>query len=93
MIKSFKSKATWKIFNREFSLKLPNDIQRITLRKLLMIDAAANLSDLRSPPANHLELMKGKYAGFYSIRINDQWRICFYWYSNDAYEVEIIDYH
>lgn len=93
MIKSFKSKETWKIFNREFSLKLPGNIQGIALRKLLMIDAANNLSDLRSPPANHLELMKGKYSGLYSIRINDQWRICFYWHNNDAYEVEIIDYH
>ncbi|MFA5247703.1 MAG: type II toxin-antitoxin system RelE/ParE family toxin [Patescibacteria group bacterium] len=93
MIKSFKSKEAEKIFNRGYSLKLPSDIQRTALRKLSMIQAAIAINDLRIPPANHLELLKGDKCGRYSIRINDQWRICFVWQSGDAYEVEIEDYH
>lgn len=93
MIKSFKSREAEKIFNREHSLKLPPDIQRTALRKLLMIHAAFAVNDLRIPPANHLEQLKGVRRGQYSIRINDQWRICFVWQSGDAYEVEISDYH
>jgi proteic killer suppression protein len=93
MIKSFKSKEVEKIFNREYSLKLPPDIQRTALRKLLMIHAAVAINDLRIPPANHLEQLKGVRRGQYSIRINDQWRACFVWQSGDAYEVEIEDYH
>lgn len=93
MIKSFKSKETEKIFNREYSLKLPSAIQRIALRKLWMIDAAQTINDLRIPPANHLEQLKGNRQGQHSIRINIQWRICFKWHQGDAYEVEIIDYH
>jgi proteic killer suppression protein len=93
MIKSFKSKETIKIFQRTISLKLPHDIQRIALRKLTMINAAVSINDLRIPPSNHLEQLKGDKKSHYSIRINDQWRICFKWIQNDAYEVEIIDYH
>ena len=93
MIKSFKSKEAEKIFNREYSLKIPSDIQRTALRKLLMINAAAAINDLRIPPANHLEQLKGVRRGQYSIRINDQWRICFFWLSGDAYKIEIEDYH
>lgn len=93
MIKSFKSKETEKIFNREYSLKLPSLIQRTALRKLWMIDAAQSINDLRVPPANHLERLKGNKQGLCSIRINDQWRICFKWHQGDAYEVEITDYH
>ena len=93
MIKSFKSKETEKIFRREYSLKLPSAIQKTALRKLLMLDASQIINDLRIPPANHLEQLKGKRQGQYSIRINEQWRICFRWQQNDAYEVEIIDYH
>jgi proteic killer suppression protein len=93
MIKSFKSKETEKIFNREYSLKLPFSIQKVALRKLWMINASISLNDLRVPPANHLEKLKSSQSDFYSIRINDQWRICFRWYQNDAYEVNIIDYH
>lgn len=93
MIKSFKSKETAKIFNREYSPKLPPDIQRTALRKLWMIDAAQNIQDLRVPPANRLEKLKGNRRGQHSIRINDQWRICFLWHRGDAYEVEIVDYH
>ena len=93
MIKSFKCKETEKIFNREYSLKLPVDIQRTALRKLLMIHAAININDLRVPPANHLEQLKGGRRGQHSIRINEQWRICFKWAAGNAYELEIIDYH
>jgi len=93
MIKSFKSKETEKIFNREYSLKMPFSIQRTALRKLWMIDASHMINDLRVPPANHLEKLKGKRRGQHSIRINDQWRICFKWSQGDAYNVEITDYH
>lgn len=93
MIKSFKSKETAKIFNREYSLKLPANIQRVALRKLLMLDSALTISDLRIPPANCLESLKGSRLGQYSIRINNQWRVCFKWQDGDAFEVEIVDYH
>lgn len=93
MIKSFKSKETEKIFNREYSTKLPSLIQRTAMRKLWMIDAAQTINDLRTPPANRLEQLKGNRHGQHSIRINDQWRICFKWNEGDAYEIEIIDYH
>ena len=93
MIKSFKSKEAERIFTREYSLKLPSPIQRTALRKLWMIDAAQTINDLRVPPANHLEKLKGDRRAQYSIRINEQWRVCFRWHQNDAYEVEIIDYH
>jgi proteic killer suppression protein len=93
MIRSYKDKEAEKIFNRERSLKLPVDLQRTALRKLRMLNRAINLNDLRVPPANRLEKMKGARADQYSIRINDHWRICFRWTSNDAFEVEIVDYH
>ena len=93
MIKSFKCKEAQKIFNREYSLKLPSLIQRTVMRKLWMVAAANSINDLRIPPANHLEKLRGKRKGQHSIRINDQWRICFKWHRQDAYEVEIIDYH
>ncbi|MDO9399134.1 MAG: type II toxin-antitoxin system RelE/ParE family toxin [bacterium] len=93
MIKSFKCKETQKIFNREYSLKLPSSIQRTAMRKLWMIDAVNSINDLRIPPANRLEKLKGERNKQHSIRINDQWRICFKWHQQDAYEVEIIDYH
>ena len=93
MIKSFKSKEVEKIFNREYSTKLPSSIQRTAMRKLWMVDAAQTINDLRVPPANHLEQLKGNRHGLHSIRINDQWRICFKWREGDAYEIEIIDYH
>ena len=93
MIKSFASEETQKIFNREYSLKLPSLIQRTAMRKLWMINAASSLNDLHIPPANCLEKLKGKRKDQYSIRINNQWRICFKWRQQDAYEVEIIDYH
>lgn len=93
MIKSFKCKEAQRIFNRDSSLKLPSSIQRTAMRKLWMITAASSINDLRIPPANHLEKLKGRRKEQYSIRINDQWRICFKWHRQDAYEVEIIDYH
>ena len=86
-------KETERIFNREYSLKLPLAIQKTALRKLWMIDAAQIINDLRIPPANHLEQLKGDRLGQHSVRINEQWRICFKWLNGDAYDVEIIDYH
>ena len=93
MIKSFACKETQKIFNREFSKKLPSDIQVIAFRKLRMLNRSYTLDDLRVPPSNHLEKLRGSKEGFYSIRINDQWRICFKWEDGNAFEVEIVDYH
>ncbi len=93
MIRSFKCKETEKIFNRQFSKKFPADIQRVALRKLRMLNRAKTLRDLRVPPGNRLEALKGERKGQYSIRINDQWRICFEWHENDSYNVEIGDYH
>ena len=94
MIKSFNDKETEKIFNQIFSKKLPQDIQRVALRKLIMIDNAGCLEDLRIPPANHLEALHGDREGQYSIRINNQYRICFLLQGkNDFCEVEIVDYH
>ena len=93
MIKSFKNKETEKVYSREGSSKLPRDIQQVALRKLRMINNAKNLNDLRIPPANRLEKLKGTREGQYSIRINDQWRICFACQEADAYDVEITDYH
>jgi len=93
VIKSFKSKETEKIYNRDVSRKLPGDIQQIALRKLRMINNARNINDLRIPPANRFEKLSGNREGQHSIRINDQWRICLIWRGGDAYEVEITDYH
>ncbi len=93
MIRSFKSKEAEKLFNRDRSKKLPGDIQRVALRKLKMLHRSRFLSDLRVPPANRLERLKGSREGQYSIRVNDQWRICFRWDRGDAFDVEIVDYH
>ena len=93
MIRSFGSPETENIFSLQRSRKLPNDIQQVALRKLRMLNNARTLQDLRSPPANRLEKLSGDRSGQYSIRINDQWRVCFQWRDGDAYEVEIVDYH
>jgi proteic killer suppression protein len=93
MIRSFKDDETQKIFNRQRSLKLDQSIQRVAYRKLRMIHNSKTLVDLRAPPANRLEPLKGNRKGQYSIRINDQYRICFEWEEGDAYQVEIVDYH
>lgn len=93
MIKSFADKETEKVYNQLFSKKLPQSIQKIALRKLIMIDNAGCLEDLRVPPANQLELLKGDRAGQYSIRINGQYRVCFNVDGNSFFNVEIVDYH
>ncbi len=93
MIKSFACKETEKIFNGKFSKKLPNEIQTRALIKLHSLDVSENINDLRIPPSNHLELLSGNRKGQYSIKINDQYRICFNWVDNNAMNVEITDYH
>ncbi|MCD4720950.1 MAG: type II toxin-antitoxin system RelE/ParE family toxin [Desulfobacula sp.] len=93
MVKSFKDKETEKIFNRYFSKKLPQNIQHLARRKLIIIDAATEIDALRIPPGNRLEILKGNRKGQYSIRINGHWRICFKWKTEDAFNVEIPDYH
>ncbi len=93
MIKSFKCKETKKIFERTFSKKLPHDIQPIVYRKLLMIDSAMDVEDLKIPPANRLEKLSGDRKGQYSIRVNKQFRICFVWRDGYAEDVELTDYH
>lgn len=93
MIKSFKDKETEKVYERLYSKKFQQEIQRTALRKLRMLNNARSLQDLLCPPGNHLEKLKGNRTGQHSIRINDQWRICFAWRGSDAFEVEITDYH
>ena len=93
MIKTIRDKETAKVFGRRRSPKLPADIQQVAYRKLRYLNNARTLKDLRIPPANRLEKLKGDRSGQRSIRINDQWRICFHWHGNDAYDVEIVDYH
>ncbi len=93
MIKSFRGRETEKLFNRQPSSKFPPDIRRSALKKLLYLDAADVLEDLKVPPGNRLEKLSRDRAGQHSIRINDQWRICFRWHQGDAYDVEITDYH
>ena len=91
MIKSFRDAETEKVSQREFSRRLPHDIQAVALRKLRMLANAHDVIDLGSPPGNRLERLGGDRAGQHSIRINDQWRICFVWKGGDAHEVEICD--
>jgi proteic killer suppression protein len=93
VIKTFNCKETEKIFNRNFSKKFPQNIQRVALRKLRMLNRAEILNDLKVPPANRLEALRGNRKGQYSIRINDQWRICFKWKDGEVHNVEIVDYH
>lgn len=93
MIISFGDKETEKVWNGEFSSKLPNEIQRVARRKLRMINNAQSLNDLRVPPSNRLEKLSGNFLDYYSIRINKQWRVIFIWNASNAYEVEIVDYH
>lgn len=93
MIKSFRCKETEKIFNRTFSRKLPQEMQRAAYKKLLMLDAAVELVDLTIPPSNKLEALKGERLGQHSIRINKQYRICFVWKNGIVTDAEIVDYH
>jgi len=93
VIRNFADKEAEKILGGTPSRRLPADIQSVARRKLLMLKNASALDDLRVPPANRLEALKGHRKGQSSIRINDQWRICFRWSDGDAYDVEIVDYH
>ncbi len=93
MIRSFRCKEAQRIFQGKFSRKIPQDIQRVAARKLEMLAAATDMDALRIPPSNRLERLKGRRQGQYSIRINDQWRICFRWRDGHAHQVEIVDYH
>jgi toxin HigB-1 len=93
VIESFKSPEAELIFRGIPSRKLPPAIQRTARRKLIYLEEAEELSDLKAPPGNRLEALRGRRAGQYSIRINDQWRICFRWKAGRAYDVEIVDYH
>lgn len=93
MIRSFRCKETEKIFKRAFPHKLPHNIQKTAMRKLWILNAAEKLEDLRIPPSNDLEMLKGDRKGQNSIRVNKQRRICFKWYEGNSYEVEIVDYH
>lgn len=93
MIHDFASKETERVWQGEFSKRLPNEIQQKARMKLRMLHAAQNLNDLRSPPSNHLEALSGDRLGQHSIRINGQWRLCFVWQDGQASQVEIVDYH
>jgi proteic killer suppression protein len=93
MLRSFRDRRTEDIFHRQLVKGLSREVQRAALRKLLILNAAESLADLRVPPGNRLEKLRGDRQGQHSIRINDQWRICFVWSDSDAYEVEIADYH
>ena len=93
MIKSFADKDTERLWNRQHARSVPADLQRRARKKLVMINAAESVQDLRSPPGNHLEELKGNRKGQHSIKINDQFRVCFVWRGGDAYEVEVTDYH
>lgn len=93
MIKSFRDRDTERLAERLPVRRWSSDLQHVALRKLRMLDAAETLDDLRVPPGNRLERLRGDRAQQHSIRINDQWRICFRWRSGDAYDVEIVDYH
>jgi toxin HigB-1 len=93
VIRTFTDKEAEKIWAGTMSRRLPTNIQGVARRKLRMLNNASNLDDLRIPPANRLEALKGDRRGQHSMRINDQWRICFRWHNGDAYDVEIVDYH
>jgi proteic killer suppression protein len=93
VIRSFRDHDTERLFQRQKVRRFPPDLQRIALRKLVMLDAATTLADLRIPPANRLEKLVGNRVGQHSIRINDQFRVYFRWVGSDAHDVEIVDYH
>ena len=93
MIRSFADRATERLFHREPVRRLPPRLLRVALRKLVQLDAAATLDDLRVPPGNRLERLHGNRAGQHSIRINDQWRLCFRWRDGEAHDVAVVDYH
>ena len=93
MIRTFGDHDTELLFKRGRPRRIPSEVQRAALRKLVLLDASEALHDLRVPPGNRLEALKGNRAGQYSIRINDQWRVCFVWRGGDAFDVQVVDYH
>ncbi len=93
MIRGFRDSDTEGLFQRQPIRRFGVDVQRVALRRLRQLDAATTLDDLRVPPGNRLEKLRGSRAGQFSIRVNDQWRVCFRWNDGDAYDVEIVDYH
>ncbi|MCY4652763.1 MAG: type II toxin-antitoxin system RelE/ParE family toxin [Dehalococcoidia bacterium] len=93
MIRSFSDRYTEAVFRRRRVSKFPNDIQRKAQMKLMILNNSTNINDLRTPPGNRLEKLSGNRRGQYSIRVNDQWRVCFEWLDGDAWSVEIVDYH
>ena len=93
MIKSFRDRDAERLFDRRPTRRFGPGVQKVAFRKLRMLDAAVKLDDLRVPPGNRLERLRGDRSGQHSIRINDQWRICFRWHGGDAWDVEIVDYH
>ena len=93
MIKSFGDRDTERLFARESVRRFPTELRRIMLRKLVLLDSAESLDDLRTPPGNRLEKLKGDRAGQHSIRVNDQWRVCFRWSDSNAHDVQLVDYH
>ena len=93
MIRSFRDRESERLFRRERNRALPPGLQRVALRKLVQLDAADSLEDLRVPPGNRLEVLRGDRKGQHSIRVNERWRVCFVWREGDAHEVEIVDYH
>jgi proteic killer suppression protein len=93
MIRSFRDRTTECVFRRTYVRGISDDLSRIALRKSLILDAAESLDDLRLPPGNRLEKLKGNRSGEYSIRVNKQWRICFRWRKGDAFDVELTEYH
>jgi proteic killer suppression protein len=93
VIKGFRDQDAERLFDRRPVRRFGTEVQKVALRKLRMLDAAEGLGDLRVPPGNRLERLRGDRAGQHSIRINDRWRICFRWRGGDAYDVEIVDYH
>ena len=93
MIQTFADRDTERLFHRESVRRFPAELQRAMLRKLVLVDAAEQLEDLRVPPGNRLEKLKGNRVGQHSIRVNDQWRICFRWKDGNAFDVAVVDYH
>lgn len=93
MIKSFRDRRTKSIFERQYVARLDQAVQRVAYRKLVQVDAALRIDDLRVPPGNRLEALVGDRKGQWSIRVNERWRICFRWERGDAYQVEFVDYH
>lgn len=93
MIRSFADRDTERLFNRDRTRRFGQEVERLAQQKLLMLDAAQNLNDLRVPPGNGLEKLRGDRSGQHSIRVNQRWRVCFRWRAGDAFDVEIVDYH